>query len=186
MDALIAFLENYVALSAEAKADIQRMAHEQDLEKGAVLLDEGYVCRKIYFLISGTVRTYFYQKGKDVTYWIYPEDTLFTSWPSFVNQKVSNEFMETTEPSRIAAISYTDWQKLSDTYPEINRFGKMWMEEQMAQLHEFYMGYYFMSAKEKFDLLVAAFPTVTQRANLGHIASMLGISQETLSRIRGK
>ena len=43
-----------------------------------------------------------------------------------------------------------------------------------------------MSAKERYNLLLTIFPDITQRVNLGHIASFLGISQETLSRIRAK
>lgn len=186
MDKLFALFKNYVALSDDLKAEIQKIAILESYKKGEIILDEGYVCRKMYFLNKGTVRTYFYQKGKDVTYWIYPDSSLFTAWPSFVNQKVSDEFIEATEPVELISISFENWKNLSEKFPEINRFGKLWMEEQMAQLHEFYMGYYFLSAKEKFDLLVTVFPSITQRANLGHIASMLGISQETLSRIRGK
>lgn len=186
MDRLISFIESYVHVSTDAKSDIIKYASVENHDKGEILLDEGFVCRKMFFLVNGTVRSYFYQKGKDVTYWIYPENSLFTSWPSFVNQKVSNEFIETIEKSEVLSISYENWNRLTESHPEMDRFGRIWMEEQMAQIHEFYMGYYFMTAKEKYDLVVSVFPSITQRANLGHIASMLGISQETLSRIRGK
>ena len=186
MNALIEYIEYYVKLSNEAKAEIEHLAVRKTLSKGTLIVDEGYVCREMYFLISGTVRSYFYQKGKDITYWIYPEHSFFTAWSSYLNQKTSPEFIETTEDAELYSISYTQWQQLYEKYPELERFGRLMIEEQIALIHEFYMGYYLLTAKEKYDLIVSVFPTITQRANLGHIASMLGISQETLSRIRGK
>ncbi len=63
--------------------------------------------------------------------------------------------------------------------------GKL-IEEQLVYIDTYSKGYMFLSAKEKYDKLLSFFPDIDQRANLGYIASMLGISQETLSRIRGE
>jgi len=186
MDEFIALIRSHIQLSSEAENQIRKVAKTETLPKGHLIVDEGVTCRKMYFLVKGTVRSYFYQKGKDVTYWIYPEHNMFTSWSSYLMKKASAEFIETTDDSEIVHISYDNWQMLYNNYPELDQFGRLIMEEQIALLNDFYMGYYFLSAKEKYDLIVSVFPDITQRANLGHIASMLGISQETLSRIRGK
>ena len=158
----------------------------QEVAKGEVLLEEGKTCKRLYFLSKGTIRTYFYLKGRDITYWIYPDNAIVTSWNSYLLRKPSSEYIEATENCVVHSITYDQWQELFQKYPELERFGRLIMEETVALLDDFYKGYYFMSAKEKFELLTSVFPDVTQRANLGHIASMLGISQETLSRIRGK
>ena len=68
----------------------------------------------------------------------------------------------------------------------MQEFGRLMVEEQLTFLDYFYRGFMFMSAKEKYNLLLSIFPDVTQRVNLGHIAAVLGISLETLSRIRKK
>jgi signal-transduction protein with cAMP-binding, CBS, and nucleotidyltransferase domain len=179
-------IKQYIQLSPEAEAEITRVSKVEVFPKGYLIIDEGVTCKRLYFLMKGTVRSYFYQKGKDVTYWIYPENYLFTSWPSYLMKKTSSEFIETIDACTVLSISYDTWQDLYTKFPELDRFGRLIMEEQIALIHEFYMGYYFLSAKEKYELVVSVFPDITQRANLGHIASMLGISQETLSRIRGK
>ncbi len=186
MDDFIDYIKQYVALSGAAQEEIEALASRETVPKEHIVLTQGKTCKRLYFLQKGTVRTYFYQKGKDVTYWIYPENNLVTSWHSYILRKPSSEYIETTEDSVLVSLTYDQWQELYLKYPKLDRFGRLILEEQMALLDDFYKGYYFMTAKEKYELLVSVFPSITQRANLGHIASMLGISQETLSRIRGK
>ncbi len=186
MDEFIAYLKQYINLSDEAEKDILNLALFESIPKGHLLLKEGKTCERLYFIVKGTIRTYHYQKGKDITYWIYPENSMITSWHSYILRKPASEYIETTEDSTLISLTYNQWQEVYLKYPKLERFGRIILEEQMALIDDFFKGYYFLTAKEKYKLLTTAFPTITQRANLGHIASMLGISQETLSRIRGK
>lgn len=186
MNDFIEYIKQYVDISGEAKNEILELCLVEEVSKGYLLLKEGKTCERLYFIQKGTIRTFHYQNGKDITYWIYPEYTTITSWHSFILQKPASEYIETTEDSILISLTYNQWQDLYLKYQKLERFGRLILEEQMALLDNFFKGYYFLTAKEKYELLVNAFPTITQRANLGHIASMLGISQETLSRIRGK
>lgn len=186
MNEFISYIQQYVSLSESAKNAICEFAVQQTVAKGELLLEEGKTCKHLYFLVSGAVRTYFYQNGKDITHWIYPKNSIVTSWYSYLAQTPSKDYLETTEAAKIIAITYNQWQELYQNFPELERFGRLMIEEQLALIDDFYRGYYFLSAKEKYQLLTTAVPDITQIANLGHIASMLGISQETLSRVRGK
>lgn len=182
----INFIAQYISVTPEIEQSVISVSKHQQFEKNTILLEEGKTCKHLYFLVSGSVRTYYYLKGKDITHWVYPSNSLFTSWGSYILQNPSSEYIETTDDCELISISYDDWQNLYKEHPELERFGRLIMEEQMALIDEFYKGYYFLTAKEKYELLTNAYPQITQIANLGHIASMLGISQETLSRIRGK
>ncbi len=186
MNDYIDYIKQYIDISEEATEEILELCLFEEVPKGYSLLKEGTTCERLYFIQKGTLRTFHYQNGKDITYWIYPENTTITSWHSFILQSPASEYIETTEDSILISLTYNQWQELYTKYPELERFGRLILEEQMAHLDNFFKGYYFLTAKEKYELLVRVFPTITQRANLGHIASMLGISQETLSRIRGK
>jgi CRP-like cAMP-binding protein len=186
MDTFINFIKQYTELSAEAELDIRNSAEVESLEKGSQIVQQGKVCKKVFFLVEGTARTFFYQKGKDITHWIYPKEMLFTSWSSYFFKKPASEYIELTELSKLISLSSENWQVLYGKHPELERFGRVIAEQELAIIDDFYKGYYFLTAKEKYELLISVFPNVTQIANLGHIASMLGISQETLSRIRGK
>lgn len=186
MNELLDYIKSYISISEATEKSIKQCAHELTLERGALIAEEGKTCKTIYFLVSGAARTYLYLKGKDITHWIYLENSLITSWHSYLLKKPSKEYIELTEDAKVVAISYEDWHKLYDEFPEMNKFSRLILEEQLAVLDDFYKGYYFLSAKEKYELLISWYPEITQRVNLGYIASMLGISQETLSRIRGK
>ena len=185
MNSFISFMKQYIDISSEIEESISICMKEESLSKGQLLLKEGNRCEQLFFITKGTVRTYSYINGKDITHWIYPENSLVTSWSSYILQKPSQEYIETTEDSILCSISYKEWQNLYLKHPILERFGRLVMEESIAHIDDFYKGYYFMPAKKKYELLVSVFPDVTQRANLGHIASMLGITQETLSRLRG-
>jgi len=186
MQNFINYIKQYIFLSEEAEKSILSVATENTYTKNTLLVEEGKTCKYLYFLLEGTVRTYSYKKGKDITHWVYPENYVFTSWHSYILKKPSLEYIEVINDAKIIAISYNDWQELYNKHPKLERFGRLIMEEQMAMIDDFYKGYYFLTAKEKYKLLIDVYPQITQIANLGHIASMLGISQETLSRIRGK
>ncbi|MCK8520198.1 Crp/Fnr family transcriptional regulator [Aquimarina sp. D1M17] len=186
MNPFIKYIKQYVTISEITEKEILSILLKENVSKGHVFLEEGSICNRIYFIIEGTLRTYFYQNGKDITYWIYPENMMVTSWHSYILRKPSLEYIEATENATVLSINYIEWQELYEKHPQLERFGRLMIEEQMALLDDFYKGYYLLSAKEKYELLVRSFPSITQRTNLGHIASMLGISQETLSRIRKK
>ena len=180
----ISYIKKYINITKEIENSILNIVNVITLKKGEVLLKQGSTCKHTYFFTKGSARSYIYQKGKDITHWIYTTENLFTSWGSYVTQKPSTEYLEVIDESEAIIISFNDWKKLYQKHPELERFGRLLAEEQIALIDDFYKGYYFLTAKEKYELLIKAYPQITQIANLGHIASVLGISQETLSRIR--
>lgn len=186
MEEFLVFIRNYIELSLEAEATIRSVGKEVVKKKGELVAEEGKTSKYMYFLASGVARTYLYLNGKDITHWISLEDSLITSWYSYVQEKPASEYVELTEDSRLVQISKQDWEILYQKHPELERFSRLILEQEMSVIDEFYKGYYFLTAKQKYELLISAAPQIIQRANLGHIASMLGITQETLSRIRGK
>ena len=110
----------------------------------------------------------------------------FTSWYSFFNGNTFSEPIEALEDCVAYRIYKSDLDCLYAEYRSFETCGRKLMEESVSFIDYFYKGYGFTSAKDKYDSLLAVYPDITQRAKLGHVASYLGISQETLSRIRGK
>ncbi len=172
--------------SKEIIEALEKVAKIETLPKGSLLVKEGQIAHRLYFLEKGTARTYYYHNAKDITSWIYKENMPFTAWYSFLDKKSSFENVEVLEASTIISFTKEDLEALYRQHPSFNHYGRKMAEQQLSYLDAFYKGYLFMTAKERYDLLLATFPDVTQRVNLGHIASLLGISQETLSRIRAK
>jgi len=186
MEEYLNYIKQYITLSPEAEKEIRSNVEIKNYEKGDQLLQEGRVCERMYFISGGTARIYFYRDGKDITFWVYPQNTIFSSWHSYILRKPALENIEVLDQTEVISLTYDQLEELYAKYPEMERFGRLIAQEQLALIDDFYKEFYFLTAKEKYELLLKYYPSITQRANLGHIASMLGISLETLSRVRAK
>lgn len=184
MQDLINYIKYYVSIPQEAESAVLESFQIRDYEKDDLLLRQGDTCRNLFFILEGTIRTFYLQEGKEVTTWIYPDGFFTTAWSSFLLGKASFESLQAIQPTKVAFVTKNTLDLLYDKYHGLERFGRYLVEEQLTAIDEYSKGYHLLTAKEKYKNLLAFFPDIEQRANLGHIASMLGISQETLSRVR--
>lgn len=155
-----------------------------ETKAGDILLRQDSRATKLYFIQQGLIHNYYYHDGKQVSSWFYAENQFVTSWYSFYSQKPTFEEIECLEDCVLYVISYEKYQKLIIDFPSFGNFARLLAEEMLLFLDYFSKSWSFLSAKEKYDLLQRYFPNIEQRVKLGQIAAFLGISQETLSRIR--
>lgn len=186
MQGIIDRLGAYAEISSEAKSTLAGMLVPTAPKKGTVLLREGTVCQHMHFMTQGFARAFFYKNGRDITSWFAQDNDILTPLDSFVGQRPSYENVELLEDSMLYSLSYRNLQFLYRHYPETNAIGRMLTEQYYVELMERTMAFQFQTATERYRDLQLRQPNLLQRASLGHIASFLGISQETLSRIRTK
>lgn len=186
MKNLINYIDNRSRLTPQLNDRIVKDFQCIEAKAGDILLHQDSIANKIYYIEKGIIHNYYYHKGKQITSWFYTEDHFVTAWYSFYNQKDSFEEMECLEDCTLYAISYDQYQRLISDCPNFGSFARMVAEEALSYLDYFTKSWSFLSAKEKYTLLEEHFPKIEQRVKLGQIASFLGISQETLSRIRGR
>lgn len=186
MQDLINYIKYYVPIPPETENAVAESFKIREYQKDDLLLREGDTCRNLFFILEGTVRTFYFHEGKEVTTWIYPDGFFTTAWSSFLLEKSSFESLQAIQPTKVAFITKHTLDLLYDKHHSIERFGRYLVEEQLTAIDGYSKGYHLLSAKEKYKNLLAFFPDIEQRANLGYIASMLGISQETLSRVRAE
>lgn len=186
MENLLQNISTKVSLNAQLSSKIEENFEEVTIQKGEKLVSDGAIARYLYFINEGILNSYYYQDGRKVTSWFYDENQFVTVWYSFYTQKPGYEAIEALEDCHLYRISYSNYQKLIAEYPAFNNFARLLVEEAFIFLEEFTKGWSFLSAKEKYQLLLEYFPEVELRVKLGSIASLLGISQETLSRIRSE
>lgn len=183
-------LSNYISqrsnLSESELNEFLESFKLNSFSKNEVVLRANQQAKHLYFIESGTLRTYTETEAKEITTWIYPEGMFITSWYSFLEQDESLEFIESLEESKVYSINYQQLEDLYSKYPSIDRFGRKMVQEQLSFIDYYSRGYQFLSAKERYDLLLSFFPDITLRVKLGYIASMLGLTNETLSRIRAQ
>ena len=186
MDNLIEQIRQAVTLSIDDEQLIRSSFSEIQLKNKTELLRQGQKCNQLYFIDKGLMHTYYYHEDKEVTSWFYSEGSFITSWYSFLSQAPSFEYIRVLEDTTAYVISHSQVLQLYKECPAYERFGRILAEQALAFLESYSKGYMFLSAKERYDLLNTTIPDITLRAKLGQIASFLGISQETLSRLRAK
>lgn len=154
--------------------------------KKQFLLKEGSICRNIYFVADGFLQA-FYSKGeKEVTSWFMGKGETVISVYSFFTQGPSAENILALEDCTLFSLSYNELQFAYQTFPEMNIIGRVLTEQYYIRSEERAIALRRSSARERYENLIKTHPGILQKASLGQIASHLGMSQETLSRVRAQ
>jgi CRP-like cAMP-binding protein len=184
LDQLLNHIRNYSPLSKEAQQSLEQCFEQVVLGKNEYLLTEGKICRHLYFLQTGALRGFYYLDGREITHWFGFENDFVTSFHSFITGEPAVENIQLLEGSVLWAISKDTLTGLYNQYHEIGRLVRVIYEKYYIRLEERFVNAQFKSASERYESLLQQSPHIVERVSLGHIASYLGISQETLSRIR--
>lgn len=149
-----------------------------------LLQDQEKISNKIYFIEKGIARTYYYKDGKDITHWIASKNNFVGSMTSFFMQVPSNKLVETIDECILWEFEFKKIQTLFKTNQDLGHAGRLFAIYGMSLLEQRFDNLHFNTAKERYQILMNNNPEIIQRVPLGMIASYLGITQETLSRIR--
>jgi len=183
---LLNHIKTYSLLSTEAQEALQNCFAELVLTKNEYLITEGNICRHLYFLERGALRGYYNLDGKEITHWFGFANDFVTSFHSFITQQPAVENIQLLEGSILWSISKDTLNDLFKQFPEIDRLVRIAYEKYYIRLEERFVNAQFKTATELYENLLTQTPHIIERVPLGYIASYLGISQETLSRIRSR
>jgi CRP-like cAMP-binding protein len=183
---IITFIQNINPLPNDILEDV--ISHFQRIEypKNYFLLKQGRPCKHLWFLVQGAVR-YFYtdENGKESNVWFSLDTDVITESPSFVSQKPSNESIQLLEDSELYAIERNNLYSLFQKHHSFALWYISLVEKHyVSQIEERTSDLQFLTAKQRYEKLLNQFSNISNRISLGHIASYLNITQETLSRIR--
>lgn len=156
-----------------------------NLAKGDFFVREGETCTQAAFIESGILRTFYpTEKGEARTYCFCSEHHFTTSFKSFISQAPSALSIQALEPCRLLVISYRDLQDLYASSPGWQAIGRLLVEREFLNMENYANSLNAETAREKYLRLLKEQPSVIKKAPVQHIASYLGITRETLSRIR--
>lgn len=179
-------LAGFYSLGTEARNALKEQFEEITLARNELLLRQGQVCRYLYFVDTGAVRGFYNLDDKEITHWFGFEKDFVTSFHSFITGEPAVENIQLLEGSILWRISKEKLTALYNPFHEIERLVRIVYENYYIRLEERYVNAQFKTAKERYDNLLLQTPHILERVALGQISSYLGISQETLSRIRAK
>jgi len=186
LELLISYIRTYSPLSNDAEQALHSCFEKLVLPKNEFLVTEAKVCRHLYFLEQGAIRGYYLLDGKEITHWFAFENDFVTSSHSFITGQPAVENIQLLEGSVLWSISKEKLTGLFNQYHDIERLVRIAYEKYYIRLEERFVNAQFKTAAELYEGLLRRTPHILERVPLGMIASYLGISQETLSRIRSR
>lgn len=185
MNALLSYLRTIQPLSCEAAEAIAGICTELSLRKGRDLQAIGQTCRTIYFLHTGCARIYYYKDGMEITESFAFENSLIARVESLFTGQPSRKGIQVLEDAELTAINAVALGSLYHPFPEIERLMRRITEAGWVDTVHRLESLQFHSAEERYKALLVEHPEIVRRVPLKLIASYLGMSAVSLSRIRG-
>ena len=171
-------------MTPEMEEEIIKRIKYVSKRKNDFFLKKGQILSNLMVMEKGLIRAFFYKNDKEINTWFANENIIFASILPIYANRPSFEYIQFLEDSEGYMISISDLNELYKKYPELDIIGRKIAEELCIILEERITSLHTESAEERYQSLVTNHPHLLQRLSLGHIASYLGITQETLSRIR--
>lgn len=178
------YLQKEAGLTPETAKLVDSLCDYTELPKGYQLLNEGTHSTKVFYIEKGLMRIYYLKDGRDITHDFFDEKRIYAPIENiFLNQRYPYS-LELLEKSIIRSIDFSKVEKIIDTDSNLQRFSRYVLVSTIKRLAENLHSIQFQSAQERYKLLIEKYPNILLRSPLGHIASYLGITQQTLSEIR--
>lgn len=150
------------------------------------LIKANQYSKSAYFIEKGMTRSFWLVNGEEITTSFSSEGGIVFSMDELYYNKMSEEYVETLEDVVAYKISLTDLLRLFQTNIELANWGRIIHQDEYRRLHRSHKDRLTLSAKERYEEFKQQFPQVCQRVQLGYIASYLGVTLPTLSRLRSR
>ncbi|HMI67797.1 MAG TPA: Crp/Fnr family transcriptional regulator [Cyclobacteriaceae bacterium] len=173
-------------LSKNFKRALERELLPLSLPKHHMLLEVPDISRYAYFLSSGFAMAFAFVHGKKVTEAFWTPGQILVASSSFFEQVPSAEYIQLMDKSELLCISYDSVQKLFSLYPEATHLYRIIMNRQYGQSRMRVQDFRRLSAQERLEKLISIIPDIEQTIPQESIASYLGITPQSLSRLKRK
>lgn len=184
MEKLRNCISDQVAIEKSAMDNILSVFEPVEILKGQFFLKSGKICRQMAYIESGYMRMYDIADGKEITLWIGSEGRFITSLSSFIFETTNNWNIQAVTDCKLYVINREDHFKLNKTEPKWLEFDNILLARSFALLEKNMFSHLHTTAKQRFRSLLTEEPKLFQNVPLQYIASMLGITPESLSRLR--
>ena len=156
------------------------------IKKKTHLLDVATVSNEVYYLIKGCIRLYCEKDGEELSTYFFTENMFAGSYDSFLSRKPSKVAIETLEDCEVLVLTHKAQEELYEVFPKMNEFIRKAIEQRFILLHDLFISYLLNSPEERYLMLQKDRPDLLQRISQHQIASFLGITPVSLSRIRNR
>jgi CRP-like cAMP-binding protein len=176
-------LESFTSFSDDDFLLLADMMHEKHFDKGEVMLREGQVCKEFYYILSGCLRSFSLEEGREVNVKFFFEDEFACDFESMREEEPSKFYLVAMED---VTVFYATKAEAVPVMAHFYTFLFRFFQEQYFNESEHSNSFKLLSPEERYRYLLAHKPNYLQRIPLIHLATYLGMSRETITRIRKK
>ena len=182
---LSAFIQSVFSMPSQKAAEIVSRFSEKHLLKNELLLKEGKICTIYCFVVTGFLRAYTHDvEGNDITTAFYKENQVVCELFSFFKKVPSRENIQAITDCQLLYITFDELQSIFHNMPEFREFGRTILVNAYAQLKQRMLAMIQETAEQRYASLLQSSPDIFQYVPLKNIATYLGITDTSLSRIR--
>jgi CRP-like cAMP-binding protein len=171
------------------KAELQTLLKHfetKSIKKKTILLNAGKTAKEVYYIINGCLRLFYIKDGLDISSYFFTEAMFAGAYESFISQQASRQAIEAIEDCEVVIIPYAKLQGLYTDQPEMNAIVRKIVEQRFVSLHKLFTSYILDSPEERYLYLLKENAGLLNRIPQHHIATFLGITPVSLSRIRNR
>ena len=185
MEDLINKIKSSLHLSSEAEEFLYSISKEKTLLKGEVLIRQGQVVKKTFFVTEGCIRSYCIDNnGKEHTLLFAIKNWWISDYIAILSDELATLTVECLTESKVIVFNAKELDGIHARFPEFESYQRHNLERHVVSLQKRILNQLQLSASERYDLFLKQYPDIEQHTRNYHIASYLGITQQSLSRIR--
>lgn len=181
---LIEYLKKQMVLNPELEQNLEQAFRRDHYTKGHKIIEPNTLSNSVYFIERGLVRTYYVKNDKEITHHFFAENSFTLPIDSVFYNRRSPYGIEVLENTVVRSVKFPTLEKHIDGSSAFEKFIRMLLIDVLRTFSDRLSALQFQSAQERYQNMLNQNPDILLRAPLGHIASYLGITQQTLSVIR--
>ena len=185
MEHFINKIKSSLDLTSEAEEFLYSISKEKTISKGEILIRQGQTVKKTYFVSDGCLRSFCTDKiGKEHTLQFAIKDWWISDFIAIYNNELATLTVESIKESRVIEFNASELNNIYTKHPEFEAFQRKNLEQHVVSLHKRILNQLQLTARDRYDLFVEQYKDIEKYTPNYHIASYLGITQQSLSRIR--
>lgn len=183
---LTQYINTKIKLTVEESSTIDAAFNRQFYPKGTILTEPDNRSQKVHFVEKGMLRTFYNKDGKDITHFFFDENAITMSLESIYFNKTDPYGREVLEDTTLRSIRFKEFDDLFNNIDAFKKFAFMVSIETLKRFSDKLFALQFQTAEQRYKSMTDNYSNILLRVPLGHIASYLGITQQTLSVIRAQ
>jgi CRP-like cAMP-binding protein len=183
-EVLIDFLNNFQILTPQEISVIAENTIVKEFKKGTLLLKEGQTAKNCFSILKGCIREYYIVNGDEKTTAFFTEGHAVTSFTSYTNQTPSNHYLICVEDSTLTVSNQSLEKEMCDRLPRLESIIRIEVEKNTGKAQDNFAEFRISSPEQRYLKLIETRPNLINRIPQHQIASYIGVTPESLSRLR--